>query len=550
MAQETKTLVIDNFTGSMTPQINGDINSGKSYWLDVVGYDPFTKPGNLTWQEQPTLIDPASSVITDLIMDGKVRLESGIIYVYAIGHTGNLYKIQVNDPATFNPDYDNPVLLATLSINSPTFTRGGFIDFCGTPQQIFIGSDIGITTIHFDGTAEAFLGIQGSYTQNVPRPLKQFIGKLYAGNGSNIVEVDISGTGTINSYTKLSPGFPTNTQVRDLDLTADGNYMQIVVSSSAIQDLTSTTPSISLVTPSDSYIFKWNGTDTGYTSSTFFPNVVLTSNIVTGNKEFTFGYDLFTNVMFNPVEKLLSSLPDVVGGSTLPNSVLGTGNLIFWGQTLTYRGNMYALFQSYGNLDNSGNYPVGFWTTNLATPTAPQTDCIQTPMMMLVSSLGRGQNTNGYAGGIYTTPKIYYSALETSSAPTTKYRLYKQPLYPTGLGIPVNGAIFQTQNQIFPKKIAVSAVRVYAEPWVAGNIFTVDLIGSNDAIISGGSQTFTAGVNTSGIATAGQCIIGQDYAWYGPDTTNIYSLALRITNLGTTNMVIMKVEIDYEAGGQ
>lgn len=543
------TLTIDNFTGSMTPEINGALNSGKSYWLDAFGYDPFTKPKNLTWEEMPTLIDSSGSVITDLIMAGKVRLESGIIYVYAIGHTGRLYKIQVNNPATFNPDYDNPVLLATLSINSPTFTRGGFIDFCGTPQQIFIGHDMGITTIHFDGTTEAFLGVLGSYTQTVPRPLKQFIGKLYAGNGSNIVEVDISGTGTVNSYAKLSPGFPTNSQVRDMDLAADGNYMQIVVSQSALQDLTSTTPSVSLTTPSDSYIFKWNGTDPGYTSSTFFPNVVLTANVVTGNKEYTFGYDLFTNVVFNPIEKLITSLPDVVGGSTLPNATFGIGNLVAWAQTLVYRGNQYGLFQMYGNLDND-TYQNGFWAPNFAGTTSPATDTIQIPMMMLVSSLGRGQNSNGYSQGIYNTPKIYYSTFETSPSPTSNYHLYKVPLYPTGLGTPINGALFQTQNQIFPGKITISAVRIYAQPWIAGNAFTVDLIGSNDAVISGGTQAFVASSSGTGIATAGQCIIGQDYAWYGPDTTNIYSLALRITNNGTTNMVINKVEIDYESGGK
>lgn len=542
-------LEITNFTGSMTPQINGDINSGKSYWLDVNGYDPFTKPGNLTWEEEPILIDPTSSVITDLIMAGKVNLENGIIYVYAIGHTGRLYKIQVNNPSTYNPDYDNPVFLAQLTINSPTFTRGGFIDFCGTPQQIFIGHDMGVTSIHFDGTNEAFVGLVGSWTQTVPRPLQQFVGNLYVGNGNNIAEVNISGTGSVNTYTKLNPAFPTNSQVRDLDLTADGNYVQIIVSQSALQDITSSTPTVGLSTPANSYIFKWNGSDAGYTSSTFFPNTTLSANIVTGDKEFTFGYDLFTNAVYSPVEKLITSLPDVVGGSTLPNALFGTGDLILWGQNLVYHGNLYTIFQMYGSLDTA-TYPTGFWCTNFAIPTAPATDAIQIPLVMQVSSLGRGANSNGYPQGIFTTPKIYYSTLETSSTPTTNYRLYKIPMYPTGLGMPVMGAIYQTQNQIFPAKITISEVRIYAEPWIAGNSFTVDMIGSNDQPIAGGSQTFTASVNSTGIATAGQCIIGQDYAWYGPDMTNIYSLALRITQNGTTNHVINKVEIVYEGGGK
>ena len=95
------TKIIDNFTGSMTPKLNGDMNSGYSQWLNVFGYDPFTKPGNLTWNEMQTQIDSAGSVITDLIVAGKTRVESGIIYVYAIGHTGRLYKIQVNQNREF-----------------------------------------------------------------------------------------------------------------------------------------------------------------------------------------------------------------------------------------------------------------------------------------------------------------------------------------------------------------------------------------------------------------------------------------------------------------
>ena len=127
----TKTLVIDNFKGSMTSFQDGDINSGLAYAVSAFGYNPFSKPGNLTWCDTPQQIDVAGAVITDFIMCGKERVESGILYVYAIGHTGRLYKIQVNDTSTFNPDYDTPVLLATLTSGSPTFTRGGFIDFFG-----------------------------------------------------------------------------------------------------------------------------------------------------------------------------------------------------------------------------------------------------------------------------------------------------------------------------------------------------------------------------------------------------------------------------------
>ncbi len=147
-----KTLVIDNFTGGMTQYTDGDINSGRSNVFVSSGANPFARPGNLTWNPDSTQIDPAGSVITDLIMDGKERVENGILYVYAIGHTGRLYKIQVNDPSSYNADYDNPVLLATLTAETPTFTRGGSIDFFGSTERIYIGHDKGVTRIDFDGT--------------------------------------------------------------------------------------------------------------------------------------------------------------------------------------------------------------------------------------------------------------------------------------------------------------------------------------------------------------------------------------------------------------
>ena len=41
MKNEYKTLSITNFRGSMTPYINGDINSGLTNVYEVFGYDPF-----------------------------------------------------------------------------------------------------------------------------------------------------------------------------------------------------------------------------------------------------------------------------------------------------------------------------------------------------------------------------------------------------------------------------------------------------------------------------------------------------------------------------
>ncbi len=521
----------------MTSYQDGNINSGFSYIVNTFGNNPFPKPGNLTWSNNAEQIDPSGSVITDLIMAGKERVESGVLYVYGIGHTGRLYKIQVNDPSTFNPDYDTPVLLATLSINSPTFTRGGFMDFFGATEQIYIGHDQGVTKINFDGTGEAFVGAQGSWTQTVPRPLKQFIGNLYAGNGTNLAE--IIQAGTVATYTKLSPSFPTNSQTRDIDITPDGTYLQAVVTRLPVPDLTSSAQDTTNTANSESYIFKWNGTDTGYTAFDTFPAFSLTANLMFQNYQYTFGYDFFGAAVYAPLEKKFT-LQEVI--SPMPNAVASTGNIVLWMSPLSYNGFLEADILFHGSLDFEVG--PGYWDLFGQFATGTETDIVRVPMMLPVSNFGVGSSSNGYTDNIFGMAKMYFSTLETSSAPTTKYKLYKwspntSPSFSSGTAL--EGAIYQTQSQVFSKKIQVKEVRVYAEPWIADNSFTIDLIGSAGTAIPNGSKTFTAGTNLT---------IGDDFAWYNPAIEPTFALGLMITNNGTANFTITKIEIDWTPAGK
>lgn len=536
---KVQTLIVDNFKGSMTPYQDGDINSGMAYVLDVFGYDPFTKPGNLTWNETATQIDEAGSVITDLILCQKERMESGIAYVYAVGHTGRVYKIQVNDPTTYNPDYDNPVLLTTLSINTPTFTRGAFIDFFGTTEKIYISHDKGLTSLDFDGTGEAFVGVLASWTQNVPKPIRQFLGKEYIGNGENIAEVD--STGTVTTYTKLSPGFPKGTQVRDLDVDPEGTYLQSVVTELALGDITSANPPTSILSPSDSFVFKWNGTDLGYTSFVTYPSVSLSASILYGENQFMAGYDLLGGGYYNPINKFLTSTPvSAFGDSPSPNAITSFSNTFVAASTLPYEGTTEMIITLFGSISQ---YEIqqGYWCVYNQAATGSETDVLSVPSMSLVSNFAQGGATNGYTDGIFGRPKIYFSTLESSNAPTVKYKLYKWAPLPTLTDNALEGAIFQTQNQIFSKKVKVSEVRVYGEPWTAGVSFIVELIGSGGIPIAGSAKTFTVGTDINA---------GEDFAYYAPDMAPTYALGLRITNNGTTNHVITKVEIDYSDGGK
>ena len=531
-----KTLVVDDFRGSMTVYQNGPINSGKSFELNVAGYNPFLKPGTLTWSSAPIQIDAAGSVITDLVLSGKERIESGILYVYAIGHTGRLYKIQVNDPTSYNPNYDTPVLLATLTSGTPTFTRGAFLDFFGDTQRIYIGHDKGVTRIDFDGTNETVVGVLGSWTQNVPRPLKQFLGNIYTSNGTNLAEINSSGT--VLTYTKLSPNFGAGNQVRDLDVTPDGNYLEAVVTRLALPDITSATQDVTSTVNSDSYIFKWNGVDAGYTSFVTYPSFSLNANTLFQNYQYVFGYDQFGMAVYSPTEKIVSlgkaMSPD-------PNAIISTGNLLMWLAPLYYNGSLEVDLFAWGSLDFEVG--PGFWDLMFSIGSGTETDIIRAPFMMSVSNAAQGSSSNGYTDNAYGFPKVYFSTLETSSS-TTDYKFFKwtpiaNPNFSSGTII--SNAVYQTQTQLFSKKIKVSEVRVYSEGWVANNSFRVDLIGSDRNPITNADKVFTSGSTLT---------VGDDFAWYNPAIEPTYAVGVMITNLGTANFTINKIELDYSSAGK
>jgi len=529
---EEKTISITNWQGRLTRYNDGDINSGYAKYSTTFGNDPFSDPGQLTWMEAPTRIDSGASVVTDLIVAAKPRLESGITYVYAIGHTGRLYKIQVNDPTTYNPNYDNPVLLTTLTSNSPTFKYGASINFFGSTERIYIGHDIGVTRVNFDGTSETFVGAAGSYTANVPRPGVNFRSAIYYGNGTNLVEIDT--TGTVTSYGKLSVAFPIGTQVRDLDTSPDGNIVLITVSRVTAPDMTTTTQDTSSLSSGDSYIFEWNGSDTGYTAYRTFNSYSTNANLTFAGSNYTMGYDLGSVAIYSFGQKLIT-LPTSLSPNF--NALFSTGNLLGFASPENADSVLKGSLLTFGQYDRE--IPEGLYRFFRLTATT-QTDIIQIPMCTIVSNLLYGSSSAGYTNNLVGSAKVYFSTLETSSAPTTAYKLYKFTTVPTGAGTAIGG-VYETQNQLFSKKIKVGEVRLYTEPLVTNNSFTVALIGSDGGVITNSSKTFTVGSNVTS---------GQDYVWYTPQINATYTIGLRITNLGSVNWVCNKAEIDIMTGGK
>ncbi len=466
-------------------------------------------------------------------MAAKPRLESGITYVYAVGHTGRLYKIQVNDPTTYNPNYDNAVLLTTLTVDSPTFKYGSSIQFFGDTEKIYVGHDKGVNSVNFDGTGEAAVGTSASYVQNVPRPSVNFLGKLYFGNGANIAEID--STATVTDYTRLNPSFPVGTTVRDIDVSPDGNYTQIIVTRVTPPDLTSTTQDTSSLSSGDSYFIYWNGLEDAYTSYNPFNAYSINGNISFGPYSYTLGYDLGGAAIYSGGSKIIS-LPASISPNF--NALFSTGNIVGFASPETSSNFLQGTLMSYGKYDHE--IPEGLFRFFRLSAGTPQTDVNQMPTCLIVSNLFYGSSSAGYSGNQVGSAKLYFSSLETSSAPTTSYKFYKFTTVPTGLGTAIGG-VYETQSQLFSKKVKATEVRLYVDPLVANNSFQVDLVGSGGNVIPGTTKVFTVGSNA---------IAGQDYVWYDFESPPTYAIGVRVTNLGSVNWVLGKVEVDHQEAGK
>jgi len=527
-----ETLVINNFQGRLSRYKDGDVNSGFAKYSSTFGNDPFTSPGNLTWFEAPTRIDPNEDTITDLIMAAKTRLESGITYVYAIGHLGRLYKIQVNDVSTTEPDFDSPVLLATLTVNSPTFKFGSSISFFGSTEQIYIGHDKGATKIDFDGSNEVEVGATSSWVEDVPRPAVQFGAFLYFGNDTNLTEV-IAG-GTVADFSRIDPAFPVGTQVRDIDISPDGTYVQIISSRVTAPDMTSSTQDTSSLSSADSFKFLWNGVDAAITSFDTSDSYSRSSNLSFGPFSYTMGYDLANTAIYSGGQKIIT-LTDSLSPNF--NALFSTGNLLGFAAPEDESSVLKGSLIMYGQYDRE--IPEGLFRFFRISAT-DETDIIQIPFCGIVSNLFFGSSSAGYTNNIVGSAKIYFSTLETDSAPTTKFKLFKFTTVPTGVGSSIAG-VYETQTQLFSKKIKVSEVRVYGEPWATNNSFKIELIGSNGGVITGSDKTFTVGSTLTS---------GDDFGWYTPEMNLTYALGVRVTNIGSVNNVITKIEVDYSSGGR
>lgn len=546
MAKSPQTLEITNFSGRLTRIPNGDLNSGFAKFTASYGYDPFSKPFNLTWMESPTNI----SGVSDLVMDGKVRFigENNPV-VYLIGSTGNLYKVQIN--SSTNNSVHSVIAVSSVRAGSPTYVKGASLEFFGANEKIYVGNDKQVNSINFDGSADAVVGSAGSYAANVFRPLQRFIGNLVFGNGNTVGMIGASGTvlssvigvsSTIgNVYSSLNPPLPSSTRVKDLDTSPSNDYLIIASADIDYENIsTVNTPNRLNTVPADSRINYWNGTDSTVTAANSLSTSLIASLQTYLGRNHFFSSDSFGAGVNSDTQKLLTMQDNK---APFPNATGVNGNFLHWAapeKVVDSSGTtrLFTALYYFGSLD--GENPPGLWRI-LREQASFFGNTIQVPFNLLVSTKYFDVNTTQssvVAAGVGTH---YYSTHEIS-----RDNEFGSVLGLNRINIPPSstsaksGATYETQTQLFSKRIGVSQIRVYTEPVVAGNAFQLDLIGSDGAVIPNGTFTYTFGDPVDRSVRIN----------FNPSIQTVYALGVRITNTGATNMTIKKIELDITEEGK
>lgn len=529
-----KTLEITNFTGRLTRQNVGELNSGYANFFNSHGYDPFSKPGSLTWFEQPVNIDPSNTTIADLIVASKILPGSSVTTVFAVGNAGNLYTIQSAQPVgTTSGDVDTITNINSTDMSGADFSFGSSMEFLGSTIHIYVSTKGKIDTFTTAGVhVTAFTG--GSIG-NFYLPLKQFQGKVYFGNGNNIGEIDSSET--LTTATKLSPSLPPNFRVKDLQTTPDGTYLLIIGDFNSYEGIGLNNDVDGLT--NTSYVFYWNGIDQGYTSFKTLESTQITSIHPTPTNSVYFTQDFYGAAISVESSKKFS-LPGAK--SPRSNAVSLSSGFIMWASP-EVRGNFrnYSLFY-YGSLD--GTNETGLWRVMRGGTTLSSGFIAEVPINTLTSNSYKTVNSLGTAIATQGYGKHYFSVLDANSS-TTKKSMFKFYATPTGSGTAMPG-LYQTQTQVFGQKITIKQIRVYTEPTVANNEFNLLLVDSNGNTITNGTfnYSYSAGSDTTKLQGA------LDRINFNPSVKDLYAFSVQILNAGSVNMTILKIEIDYEQSGK
>lgn len=551
--QTPNTIEITNFSGRLTRIVNGDLNSGYAKFTQSYGYDAFSKPGNLTWLETPNLLSGTS----DLVLAGKVHwIGEANPVVYAIGSAGKLYKIQIS--SALNPQIGSVIGISSVLAGGATYTKGASIDFYGNVEKIYVGSDNQVNSINFDGSADVVVGNAANYAANSFRPLKQFAGELLFGNGPTIGVIN-SNTATVTSsvigvsstvgniYSQLNPPLPVEARVRDIDVSTDNNYALISASTLDYENIsTVTTPNLANTIPADGTIYYWNGSDFTVTAANTLPTNFISALQTYMQNNMFFTQDTFGATLSDGTNKILT-LPK--NKAPAPNATGSNGNFIYWLAPENAPFNppagtptLFASLYYFGSLDQEN--PPGLYRLFRIASGLINGNIVQTPFNSIVSTAYSDLNTSQSSVVSAGYGTHYFSALEVG--PTSSMLSLRSFNFPsTGTGTPQIG-VYETQTQLFSKRVTIKQIRVYTEPTVANNSFHLNVIGSDGTVVTNGAfaYTFAAGTDITQLQGSLERIN------FNPAALSVYAIGINLINFGSVNMTFKKIEIDWEYSGK
>lgn len=532
---------ITKFGGRLTRTRNGLIDSGLAKFDTSWGYNPFVKPGQLTWGKAPSIFYNNAD---GLVLSSVSRVESNVLQTYVITNAGKIIKFS---GAGFSSS-----TIATLSSGSPTYTYGASIQFYGATDTLYIAHDKGVTKIKTDGSGETQIGTWDA-THFTPittkRSMIQFQGLLYVTNSdasvtyaNNIAEISLGGA--VNSYAKLSPSFPVGTYIRDLDISPDLTYMLISASYLPSELIAPVNDGVNSASGS-SNLYRWNGTDVGVTNGVALPSFSTTALQSFGNSQYMFMYDTFGASLFENGKKTITLRNNK---SPFPDAVCSTGNFLSWtcpetpynldAATYSMVGSMYY----YGSMDDST--PSGLW--RMFRQTSASGVIYQVPWNQFSSNRYVSSNTTPTVSEITNGTHLLSLIDYTGSGGSTLNKYYAFDVSPSDTFTGPMLGVYETQNQLFGKRISLSEMRIYCEPTIANNGFQIDLIGSDGKIVTNGTFNYTYAAGTDITLAQGPL----ERITFNTNLKNLYSVGVRITNTGTTNMTFNKVEIDWEYSGR
>lgn len=567
----TKTLVITNFTGRLTRNINGDLDSGFAKFDTSWGYDPFLKPGNLTWNYQTSSVLLQTSSIGGAPVNGMplAILKRQDAFFYMLDNVGRYYygknstAIYSSGIIGFDPLDDS---IQSVLANVPdTYDNGGAM--ANYLNRVFISGDSNITSLNGStsnaGPPQSIVGTTGSVFSG-PHPLKEFQGKLYYGNGNNIGEItDANQFGLVTTGTKLSPALPAGMTITDLDVTPEGDYLLMTASQSTPPYYGSVTLAWTGSTPqrnyaADSAVYYWNGSDDAATAVSQLPSFPATALSTFLDQRYTVIQDAFGMALLEGNKKLLT-MPN--NNTPLANALSPNGTFLTWvsqegvndtvgalaGRVVYNYSSVFTSLYYFGQLDDG--QPAGLWRMMRISPQAGNYTTQYVPVNTMVN------NYSSYSNNVWGMGKHLIGTQEgrVGSYSSVVGKLHRFVLDPGNVvlqspvgGFPVANGVYETQTQLFSKRIGISQIRVYTEPTISSSGFQLDLIGAGGAVLENGTFTYTYGDTPDPQSGS----LSLERINFNPDTKTQYSLGIRITNKGTAQMTIKKVEIDLSEEGK